>query len=454
METISVQRLTSTRIPTRDGEFTLSLYENTLDDKDHLALVYGNVEAAQEVLVRVHSECFTGDVLGSLRCDCGEQLNASMRRVAESGSGVILYLRQEGRGIGLLSKLKAYDLQDEGYDTVEANRMLGHGADERDYTIAALMLQDLGVSSVRLLTNNPEKIESLEDHSIEVSERVPLEPHVNRHNEEYLRTKVNRMRHLLNLGPVNGDGYGNVHASSLQALRRRAGRHFQETGRPFVTMTYAQSLDGSIASSSGNSLSISGEESLVFTHRLRAFHDAILVGIGTVQADDPRLNVRLVEGEHPRPVVLDSTLRFPTDARLLTCDGPSPIIVASPDADTSREETLERLGATVLRLSCSEHGGVCLDALLERLGEEGLSSLMVEGGTQILTSFLRHRRVDHIILTIAPMFVGGTPALQSLLGDNETPVDHENQRFPQLKNVQYRWMGEDLVFEGDPEWPD
>lgn len=454
METISVQRLTSTRIPTRDGEFTLSLYENTLDDKDHLALVYGNVEEAQEVLVRVHSECFTGDVLGSLRCDCGEQLNASMRRVAESGSGVILYLRQEGRGIGLLSKLKAYDLQDEGYDTVEANRMLGHGADERDYTIAALMLQDLGVSSVRLLTNNPEKIESLEDHSIEVNERVPLEPHVNRHNEEYLRTKVNRMRHLLNLGPVNGDGYGNVHASSLQALRRRAGRHFQETGRPFVTMTYAQSLDGSIASSSGNSLSISGEESLVFTHRLRALHDAILVGIGTVQADDPRLNVRLVEGEHPRPVVLDSTLRFPTDTRLLTCDGPSPIIVASPDADTSREETLERLGATVLRLSCSKHGGVCLDALLERLGEKGLSSLMVEGGTQILTSFLRHRRVDHIILTIAPMFVGGTPALQSLLGDNETPVDHEIQHFPQLKNVQYRWMGEDLVFEGDPEWPD
>lgn len=452
METFSVQRLTSTRIPTRDGEFTLCLYENNLDDKDHLALVYGDVEESKDVLVRVHSECFTGDVLGSLRCDCGEQLNASMRRVAEGGCGVILYLRQEGRGIGLLSKLRAYDLQDEGYDTVEANRMLGHGADERDYTIAALMLRDLGVSSVRLLTNNPKKIESLEGHSIEVSERVPLEPHVNRHNADYLRTKVNRMRHLLNLGPVNGCGNGNAHSSSLQALRYRADQHYEGTGRPFVTLTYAQSLDGSIASASGDSLSISGEQSLKFTHRLRALHDAILVGIGTVQADDPRLNVRRVEGEHPRPIVLDSNLRFPLDARLLTCEGPSPIIVTSPEVDPARRDKLEESGATVLRVPCSQHGGVCIDALLTRLGNEGISSLMVEGGTQVLTSFLRQRRVEYIILTIAPMFVGGAPALQSVLNGDNAEMDQENQHFPRLTNVQYRWMGEDLVFEGNPQW--
>lgn len=454
METFSVQRLTSTRIPTRDGEFTLALYENSQDDKDHLALIYGEVEENENVLVRVHSECFTGDVLGSLRCDCGEQLNASMRRVAESGCGVILYLRQEGRGIGLLSKLRAYDLQDEGFDTVEANRLLGHGADERDYTIAALMLQDLGVSSVRLLTNNPEKIESLEEHAIQVTERVPLEPHVNRHNADYLRTKVNRMRHLLNLGPVNGHEYGNVHSGSLQSLRHRSDRHFKETGRPFVTLTYAQSLDGSIASASGESLSISGPKSLAFTHRLRALHDAILVGIGTVRADDPRLTVRRVDGEHPRPVVLDSSLRFPLDAQLLTCEGPSPLIVTSPEADSERQEKLEAIGASILRLPCSQQGGVCLDALLTKLGEEGISSLMVEGGTQVLTSFLRHRRVDHIILTIAPMFVGGTPALQSLMSGSGTDAGLEKriEHFPQLKNVQYRWMGEDLVFEGDPEW--
>src|SRR6056297_2129210 len=195
METLSVRRLTSTRIPTVDGEFTLSLYENSDDDKDHLALIYGDVEGEEDVLVRVHSECFTGDVLGSLRCDCGEQLNASMRRIAAEGGGVLLYLRQEGRGIGLLSKLRAYDLQDEGYDTVEANLMLGHSADERDYSIGASILQDLGISSIRLLTNNPEKVESLEAQDIDVQERVPLPPHLNRHNTEYLQTKVQRMRH-------------------------------------------------------------------------------------------------------------------------------------------------------------------------------------------------------------------------------------------------------------------
>ena len=215
-----------------DGEFTLSLYENTVDDKDHLALIYGDVEDEDDVLVRVHSECFTGDVLGSLRCDCGEQLNASMKRIASEGAGVLLYLRQEGRGIGLLDKLKAYNLQDEGYDTVEANQMLGHGADERDYSIGAQILEDLGIGTIRLLTNNPEKIESLEDHGVTVSERVPLQPHLNRHNTDYLQTKVQRMRHLLELGPLEDGARGSVHGTELRALRQRAETHHQETGRP------------------------------------------------------------------------------------------------------------------------------------------------------------------------------------------------------------------------------
>jgi 3,4-dihydroxy 2-butanone 4-phosphate synthase/GTP cyclohydrolase II len=448
METLSVCRLTSTRIPTVDGEFTLSLYENSDDDKDHLALLYGDVEGEENVLVRVHSECFTGDVLGSLRCDCGEQLNASMRRIASEGAGVLLYLRQEGRGIGLLSKLKAYDLQDEGYDTVEANLMLGHGADERDYSIGAQILRDLEISSIRLLTNNPEKIESLENNGISVETRVPLEPHLNRHNTEYLRTKVERMRHLLDLGPLTGGERQNPHGTDVEALRERAESYFARENRPFVTLTYAQSLDGSIASAEGHPLAISGADSLAFTHRLRAVHDAILVGIGTVLSDDPRLNVRHSEGQHPQPVVLDSRLRLPTDARILSCEGPEPIVATNETAPDERKRALEDRGATVIRLSC-DRNGICLDDLLSALAQRGIQSLMVEGGTEILTSFMNQQAVNHLIVTVAPTLVGGKPVFHSL-SPNDGAEDQPS--FPELENIQYRWLGDDLILEGEPSW--
>lgn len=192
-----VTRMTNTRIPTRHGDFQLCYYHNTLDDKEHLAFCMGDVAAAEAVLVRVHSECFTGDVMGSRRCDCGEQLEQAMAKVAQAGVGVVLYMRQEGRGIGLLEKLRAYDLQDQGYDTVDANLMLGHGADERDYSLAALILQDLKVKSTRLMTNNPAKITALEAAGITVQERVPLEVQANSDNRGYLKTKAERMAHLL-----------------------------------------------------------------------------------------------------------------------------------------------------------------------------------------------------------------------------------------------------------------
>ena len=452
MDALSVQQLISARIPTVDGEFTLSLYENTVDDKDHLALMYGDVEGGEDVLVRVHSECFTGDVLGSLRCDCGEQLNASMQRIASEGAGVLLYLRQEGRGIGLLDKLKAYNLQDEGYDTVEANQMLGHGADERDYSIGAQILEDLGIDEIRLLTNNPEKIESLEAHGVSVSERVPLQPHLNRHNTEYLQTKVQRMRHLLELGPLEDGTRSSVHGTELQALRQRAHDHYQETGRPHVTLTYAQSLDGSIASSDRRPLPISGEEALTFTHQLRASHDAILVGIGTILSDNPRLNVRHSDGPHPTPVVLDTNLRFPTDAQLFSREGPDPIIATNESASERRKQALEDQDATVIRLSCADDG-ICLESLLTALGTRGFESLMVEGGSEVITSFLNRRFVDHIILTIAPILVGGQQAFQP----SEASVPDgapAKSAFPRLSNVQYQWFGEDLVMEGAPVWPE
>jgi GTP cyclohydrolase II len=198
-----VTRMTTTRIPTEHGDFELCFYTNTLDNKEHLAFFMGDVSSAESVLVRVHSECFTGDVLGSRRCDCGEQLDRSMAMVAKAGVGVVLYMRQEGRGIGLLDKLRAYNLQDQGFDTVDANLMLGHEADERDYSLAALMLEDLGVASVRLVTNNPAKIRALEAAGITVSERVSLEVIANTDNAGYLLTKAQRMDHFLPLKPAS-----------------------------------------------------------------------------------------------------------------------------------------------------------------------------------------------------------------------------------------------------------
>jgi len=190
------------RIPTPYGEFQLCIYQESEHSEEHLALVMGDPEGKDDVLVRVHSECFTGDVLGSLRCDCGEQLQRAMAAVAGAGEGVILYLRQEGRGIGLEEKLRAYNLQDEGYDTVDANLALGHQADERDYTSAARILEYLGVKSISLLTNNPSKIEALTALGIDVHRRVALTATVNPENRRYLHTKARRMHHLFDIHSI------------------------------------------------------------------------------------------------------------------------------------------------------------------------------------------------------------------------------------------------------------
>lgn len=209
MDRFCVERRVEARIPTPMGEYHLYLYSNNRDDKEHLALVMGQVEGKNDIMVRVHSECYTGDVLGSLRCDCGEQLQCAMHAIARAGEGVLIYLRQEGRGIGLLDKLRAYNLQDGGLDTVDANLALGHRVDERDYTIAACILKDLQVSSVQLMTNNPQKIENLDRLGIPVRKRIPLEGTVTTDNANYLLTKAQRMHHMLNLDVLQvGDQIG------------------------------------------------------------------------------------------------------------------------------------------------------------------------------------------------------------------------------------------------------
>ncbi|MDF7666301.1 GTP cyclohydrolase II [Orbaceae bacterium ESL0727] len=217
---MQLRRVAEAKLPTRWGEFTIVGFEEIATGKNHVALVMGDIQqipdnkddtlkngssksessaASGPILTRIHSECLTGDALFSLRCDCGFQLEAALKQIAKAGRGILLYHRQEGRNIGLLNKIRAYALQDQGMDTVEANHQLGFAADERDFTLCADMLELLGVKQIRLLTNNPEKIRVLEDSGIEITERVPLEVGENPNNEHYLETKASKMGHLLHL---------------------------------------------------------------------------------------------------------------------------------------------------------------------------------------------------------------------------------------------------------------
>ena len=192
-----VEHVETVKMPTDYGEFDLHLYRSKIDGQHHLALVNGNVAGKKNVLVRVHSECLTGDVFGSRRCDCGPQMHQAMRQISDTGCGVLVYMRQEGRGIGLAPKIKAYKLQEQGYDTVEANQKLGYGMDLREYGLGAQILADLGLKTIRLLTNNPRKVVGLEGYGLKIVEQVPIRTKPNQHNARYLETKRKKMGHLL-----------------------------------------------------------------------------------------------------------------------------------------------------------------------------------------------------------------------------------------------------------------
>ncbi|MBQ0757177.1 MAG: GTP cyclohydrolase II [Amphritea sp.] len=194
---MSVKYVASSKLPTPWGIFTMVGFEDLESGKEHVVLTFGEVDSGKPILARIHSECLTGDALFSLRCDCGFQLQEALKRISEEGAGVLLYLRQEGRGIGLLNKIKAYHLQDGGADTVEANEKLGFAADLRDYSMCQVMLEHLNIKSVNLMTNNPRKVKALEQYGLNVASRVPLQVGKNRHNEHYLATKMGKLGHLM-----------------------------------------------------------------------------------------------------------------------------------------------------------------------------------------------------------------------------------------------------------------
>jgi GTP cyclohydrolase II len=398
-------------LPTQFGEFDVTAVE-VRPGLVYLALARGDLTDGAPVLTRVHSECLTGDALTSLRCDCGIQLRMALRRIAAEGRGVVLYATgHEGRGIGLLNKLRAYVEQDEGADTVDANLRLGLPVDDRSYTEAAHVLRELGVVSVRLLTNNPDKVHGLESAGITVERMEPLRTAAHVRNVGYLRTKEQRLGHGDTAGeelpgpaipPEAVDLIGNVDPP---------------LDRPYVVLKYAQTLDGRIATGDGDSKWISGEEERALSHALRAACDAIMVGVGTVLRDDCRLNVRLVPGASPLRVVLDSTLRTPSDALLFTGldEGAAPTLILTTERSTEADRSRVRdLGAGI-RVLPEGPGGVDLKAALQQLRAEGVRSLMVEGGARVITSLLGAGLVDRIVVGTAPRIIGaGTEAVGDL----------------------------------------
>ncbi|MEJ5330782.1 MAG: dihydrofolate reductase family protein [Desulfobaccales bacterium] len=390
------------RLTSAWGEWRVLSFADREQRRRHLALLRGDLRLDGEPLLAVHRRCPAGEILRASGCRCGERLEAALAALAQAEAGVILYLDLSGS-----SNAAAWECP------------LSH-PDPRVMEEAACLLRQLGITSVRLLTE-PGDAAVLSLPGIIITGNVPL---------------------LQEALPFPGDA---ALKARLGDLPEAARRFRQSQGRPLVTLTYAQSLDGSIAARPGHPLAISGPASQTFTHALRAVHDAILVGIGTVLADNPALTVRLVPGPHPRPVIMDTRLRLPAYARLLREGRRQPVVATSEQAPPERQAELEHLGALVLRLPVGPNGGIHLPVLLTQLAELGITALMVEGGAQVITSFLNSRLVDQVVVTVAPILVGGVRVLDGYL-----PV--AERQFPRLAGVTYYQVGEDLVLWGAPRW--
>jgi GTP cyclohydrolase II len=400
------------RLPTQFGVFECRAFECS-SGFVYLALVLGDIDGGERVATRVHSECLTGDALGSLRCDCGVQLRLALRAIAAEQRGVLIYVTgHDGRGIGLVNKLLAYIEQDNGADTLEANLRMGLPVDGRHYDDAAAVIQALGVGSVRLLTNNPEKVRALEAAGVVVTAVEPIATAPHARNLGYLRTKQRRLGHVRPAGPPIAEVVSHDIPQAVD-VSRLMGTLAPRGDRPYVVVKFAQTIDGRIATSTGDARWISGEGERRISHAMRAACDAVLVGIGTVTQDDPQLTVRMVPGASPLRVVLDSTLRVADDAKLVGGDVPT-LVITTARSDPTKRRHLQERGVRV-ELAPPSADGVDLGAALSLLRRAGVESLVVEGGAKVVTSMLRGRHVDRLVVSIASTIIGnGTEAVGSL----------------------------------------
>ena len=421
-----VTRVATTRIPTRHATFTAYCYRDELTDVDHVVLALGELAdivedlddttaAGTPPLVRLHSECLTGDSLGSRRCDCGDQLDAAQAAIAAEGRGAVVYLRgHEGRGIGLAAKLRAYELQDDGLDTIDANLALGLPVDAREYGAAVEILRDLGVTSVRLLSGNPAKETGLRAQGMDVR-RVELPVPTRPENARYLSTKQGRMGHDVTepgTDPEEG-AWRQLLAGRIPLAGELAGRYapLVGAGDRHVVAQLGQSLDGFIAARTGDAIFVTGEADRTHLHRMRALVDAVVVGVGTVIADDCRLTVRAVTGTNPVRVVLDPHARAPRDAHVFQ-DPTAPtiwVVDDGPDAPRSPAAHVD-----VLRLPTHhDDGGFATADVLDVLAARGLGRVLVEGGGVTVSRFLAEGTLDRLFVTTAPLLVGdGIPGLR------------------------------------------
>ncbi|HLS49859.1 MAG TPA: GTP cyclohydrolase II RibA, partial [Actinomycetaceae bacterium] len=398
-------------------DFTLHGYARAPGaEVEHVALVSGDLCSEEPPLVRVHSECFTGDSLGSARCDCGDQLAAALQTIAASPGGVLIYaLGHEGRGIGLLGKLRAYGLQDEGADTVDANLALGLPIDSRDYSLSAAILQDLGLDAIRLLSSNPAKQEALESCGVRVAARVGMHVPPRPQNAAYLATKRARMRH----DPPPDEAWELLRRGILATAPDPAGaelvtRYGPFASGPVVLAQLGQSLDGFIAPRSGVSTQLTGPEDHEHLHRMRALVDCVVIGAATAIADDPRLTTRLVPGDNPVRVVLDPAARVQPTSRLMS-DGEAPTLwCVGTDAPTIAPPADH---VTILRLATDNRGRFSPGQVRAALRKRGYHRQLIEGGGRLVSAFLAAGELDRLYLTTAPILIGDGVAGISFHGD-------------------------------------